>query len=120
MASGRPVVLMKTKKLSWNINYMRLTAQQIQIIVQAVSRTSGPTAGTFLFGSRLNDLARGGDVDILIETDRPFSRIDQGRLKMELEQRLGLPVDILIHVRHTQPTPFQAIAQANAVQLEIS
>ena len=38
---------------------------------------------------------------------------------MELEQVLGLPVDILIQVRNTEPTPFQALAQAHAERLEV-
>lgn len=98
---------------------MRLTAQQIQIISQVVARFAGETAAVYLFGSRLNDQARGGDVDILIEMDRRPSRIERARVKMELEQMLGLPADILIQVRNTEPTPFQTIAHAHAERLEV-
>jgi len=98
---------------------MRLTTQQIRIITQVVTRIAGDTAEAYLFGSRLNDQARGGDVDILIEMDRRPSRIEQGRVKMELEQMLGLPVDILIQVRNAEPTPFQTIAHAHAARLEV-
>jgi predicted nucleotidyltransferase len=101
-----------------NEGNMRLTTQQIQIINQVVSRFAGETAAVYLFGSRLNDQVRGGDVDILIEMDQRPSRIERGRVKMELEQKLGLPVDILIKVRNTEPTPFQVIAHAHAVRLE--
>jgi len=97
---------------------MRLSVQQRRIITRVVSRFAGEAAEVYLFGSRLNDQARGGDVDILIETDRQLSRIDRGRIKMELERSLGLPVDILVHVRHTEPTPFQTIARAHAARLE--
>jgi predicted nucleotidyltransferase len=98
---------------------MRLTTKQTQIINQVVARFAGETAAVYLFGSRLNDQARGGDVDILIEMDRRPSRIERGRIKMELEQMLGLPVDILIQVRNTEPTPFQIIAHAHAERLEV-
>ena len=37
---------------------------------------------------------------------------------MELEQALGLPVDISVYVRNTEPTPFQLIAHAHATRLE--
>jgi hypothetical protein len=37
---------------------------------------------------------------------------------MELENRLGLPVDLLIHVRSEKPTPFQVIARLQAARLE--
>lgn len=99
---------------------MRLTKQQIQNITQVISRFAGVTTSIYLFGSRLNDQVRGGDVDILIETDQRLSRIEQGKIKMELEQALGLPVDILFHVRNTEPTPFQTIVRAQAVRLEAS
>jgi hypothetical protein len=39
-----------------------------------------------------------------------LSRIEQAKINMELEQALGLGVDILVHVRTTEPTPFQTIA----------
>jgi predicted nucleotidyltransferase len=99
-------------------NGMRLTPQQIQIITDVVTRLVGATAEAYLYGSRLNEQARGGDIDILIETDRRVSRIAQGRIQMELENRLGLPVDLLIHVRSEKPTPFQVIARLQAARLE--
>ena len=96
---------------------MRLTSCQIEIITEVVFRNAGETAAPYLFGSRLNDQARGGDVDIFIEVDQPLSWIGRARIKMELEQALGLPVDILVRVRNAEPTPFQIIAQAQAVRL---
>ena len=56
---------------------------------------------------------------MLIEVVQRFSRLDQSRIKMELEQALNLPVDILVHVRDTEPTPFQTIAHANATRLAV-
>ncbi len=97
---------------------MRLTSRQTEIITEVVFRNAGETAAAYLFGSRLNDQARGGDVDILIEMDRQLSWLARARIKMELEQALGLPVDILVRVRNAEPTPFQSIAQAQAVRLE--
>lgn len=99
---------------------MRLTQQQILSISQVVSRIAGETAEPYLFGSRLNDLAKGGDVDILIEAEGELDTIAQAKIKMELEQVLGLPVDILIRSRKTKATPFQIIARAQAARLESS
>ena len=47
---------------------MRLTPTQIQTITQTISQLTGGTAEVFLFGSRVDDRSRGGDVDLLIET----------------------------------------------------
>jgi predicted nucleotidyltransferase len=96
---------------------MRLTEDQVLAITQIVSRLAGETAETYLFGSRLDDGAQGGDVDLLIETDNPLTLIDRARIKIELETRLQLPVDILAKARSAPPTPFQAIAYQTAGKL---
>lgn len=98
---------------------MRLIKEQIRIIAEVVSRIAGEKAEVSLFGSRVNDQAKGGDVDMLIEVNQRLSRLDRGRIKMELEQALGLPVDILVHVRDTERTPFQTIAHAHAIRLAV-
>lgn len=50
---------------------MRLTREQIQSIRCIVHDLAGPGARVRLFGSRLQDEAAGGDVDLLIELPDP-------------------------------------------------
>lgn len=90
---------------------MRLNSEQVQAINQIVHRKAGETAKVYLFGSRLDDAARGGDVDLLVETDEKVPRIKHARMKMELEQLLGLPVDVLVHARGTEASPFVELAR---------
>lgn len=97
---------------------MRLSAEQTRQITRTVSQLAGGSAAVYVFGSRLDDTARGGDVDLLLETVTPLGFILRAQIKMELEASLGLPVDIIQHVRGEPLTPFQAIAQARAVRLE--
>lgn len=47
---------------------MRLTPAQRAAIRSQVSRIFSPDAKVWLFGSRVDDLARGGDFDFYIET----------------------------------------------------
>lgn len=98
---------------------MRLTKQQIQWIAQTVFRLAGTGTAVFLFGSRLNDQAKGGDIDLLIESDTPLSLTHRAQIKMELESQLGLPVDIVSKTRGAAATPFQIIAQSRSAQLEV-
>src|ERR1035437_9449344 len=98
---------------------MRLTKQQIHTITQTVSRLAGTGTSVYLFGSRLNDQAKGGDIDLFIESDTPLSVIHRAQIKMELETQLGLPIDIVSKIRGAVATPFQIIAQSRAAQLEI-
>jgi predicted nucleotidyltransferase len=98
---------------------MRLTKQQSNTIVQTVSRLAGIGATVYLFGSRLNDQAKGGDIDLLIEADTQLSLLQRAQIKMELESQLGLPVDIVSKALGLAATPFQNIALSSSIQLEL-
>ncbi|MDO8940093.1 MAG: nucleotidyltransferase domain-containing protein [Methylicorpusculum sp.] len=98
---------------------MRLTKQQTEIIMQTVTRLASMGAVVYLFGSRLNDQAKGGDIDLFIESDTNLSLIQRAQIKMQLESQLGLPVDIVSKSRGAVATPFQVIAQSQSTQLEI-
>jgi predicted nucleotidyltransferase len=97
---------------------MRLTTDQVSTLLGTASRLAGEAVVVYLFGSRLDDRARGGDVDLLIETPQGLTLLERARLKLELEERLGLPVDVISQARDAEPTPFQRIARAAAVRLE--
>lgn len=98
---------------------MRLTKQQTETITQTVTRLAGIGSAIYLFGSRLNDQAKGGDIDLFIESDTQLSLIQRAQIKMELESQLGLPVDIVSKSRGAVATPFQIIAQSQSIQLEM-
>jgi predicted nucleotidyltransferase len=98
---------------------MRITKEQIQLIIQTVSCLAGAGAEVYLFGSRLNDQAKGGDVDLLIESDTPLSLIHRAQIKMELESQLDLPIDIVTKTRGAVATPFQIIALSCSYHLEV-
>lgn len=97
---------------------MRLNPEQISAITRIVGRLTGGTAGVFLFGSRLDDCAKGGDVDLLLETAAPLTLRERARMKMELEAQIGLPVDIVCCARDATRSPFQRMARAKAVRLK--
>jgi hypothetical protein len=48
---------------------MRLTARQHATLAAAVRRHFGPQARLWLFGSRVDDSARGGDFDVMVQAD---------------------------------------------------
>ncbi len=108
---------MRASILEPHQNSMRLTQEQVQLISQTVTRWAGEKTSVYLFGSRIDDEAKGGDVDIFIEADSRLSLIQRAQIKMELESRLGLPVDVVSQVRDAAPTPFQAIARSSSIRL---
>lgn len=99
---------------------MRLTSEHINRINHEVDLLLGNDCKTLLFGSRLDDQARGGDIDLLVEAPETVSKLTQARLKATLEKHLGLPVDLLITAPDIAPSAFTKIALAQAVPLKES
>jgi len=51
---------------------MRLTPDQAQITKNTIARVLGAESRVWLFGSRVDDDLRGGDIDLLVETEAQF------------------------------------------------
>ena len=48
---------------------MRLQSKEIQTIIRIAKEIYGESVKVYLFGSRLNDEKRGGDIDLLVRTE---------------------------------------------------
>jgi predicted nucleotidyltransferase len=96
---------------------MRVTPDQIATIIQTTRSIAGADANVWLYGSRLDDSRRGGDLDLLIESVPVAGFLQRAQIKNRLEQILQLPVDLLATSLGVQDSPFVSIARANAVNL---
>ena len=74
---------------------MRLTPNQIETIKSTASAVLGTGVQVTLFGSRLDDQKKGGDVDLYIEVPQP-QLAQKIRCKVQLQDRLDMPVDLVI------------------------
>lgn len=84
---------------------MRLPEHSRQVIQQTVAEIFGQGAEVRLFGSRLDDAQRGGDIDLLIELHDTTGNREQKTLQLtaRLQLRLGdQPIDILVIDPSTQ------------------
>lgn len=97
---------------------MRLTADQSAVTLGCVRQQFGADARVMLFGSRLDDLAHGGDVDLLVESQAPPTLRQRALATLALEQALNLPVDIVALQRGTAGSAFARIARGSAQPLE--
>lgn len=93
---------------------MRLNKSQLSTITHITRVVVGEGARVSLFGSRLNDVRSGGDVDLLIESTPPIGLLLRAKVKMLLEQKLNLPVDVIAADFGDSKNPFIVIAKANA------
>lgn len=78
---------------------MRLSVAQQQAILDVTREFYGDVATVRLFGSRADDSARGGDIDLLIETPLPYDEAVSRKLRflVGLAKRLGdRRVDVVV------------------------
>lgn len=99
---------------------MRLTQEQIQAIKQTADTVLGKDARVILFGSRTDDTKKGGDIDLLFETDQAIANraTTMGALYVALIRKLGdRKIDILLKDAATPEAPVLAIARQTGIQL---
>jgi predicted nucleotidyltransferase len=75
---------------------MRITQQQRETIVNTV-RAAIPDAKVRLFGSRADDLKRGGDIDLYVETQDSPPLKDRLLLQYQLAAACDMKVDLLVN-----------------------
>lgn len=99
---------------------MRLTCQQIETIKQAVTDVFGSQARVKLFGSRVNDQARGGDIDLLIVCQNSIEKPVQLASKLAAKiyrACLGRKVDVVIDAPNIEKQSIHKIANETGVFL---
>ena len=100
---------------------MRLSTDQIQAIRCAAKSAFGEDAAVWLFGSRVDDSRRGGDIDLLVRpgpaaADQPFAR--KVRMLTLLEQMLGeRKIDLVIE-QPNDHRPIIQVARAAGSQIQ--
>jgi predicted nucleotidyltransferase len=98
---------------------VRLKPEEIAAIKVAAAEVFGAGAVVRLFGSRVRDDLRGGDIDLHIEVDRID---DEGRQRGAFEDRLfrtlePQKVDIVLSARGGTPHGFERIAYRDGIVL---
>lgn len=93
---------------------MRLSEWEVSVIKRTIL-SYDPHARIILFGSRADDLKKGGDIDIFIISDK-ITRNDKRNIRINLEDNLGeQKIDILLE---SEPkTPIARIAIREGIEL---
>lgn len=95
---------------------MRISAAQRESIVQETRQSFGEEAVVWLFGSRVDDSRRGGDVDLYVETSQIHPLMTELRCKLAIEESLDLHVDLVVN-DHRTSKPIFTIAKSSGIQL---
>jgi predicted nucleotidyltransferase len=99
---------------------MRLSEKEAAIIRAAAERRFGPSTRVLLFGSRIDDRRRGGDIDLMVELqqaiDNPLA--EAVALEIDLMRELGeRKVDVLLVYPGYEERPIHRIARATGMRL---
>lgn len=99
---------------------MRLSERQRQVILSAVKEALGEEAKVLLFGSRVDDKLKGGDIDLYVQlsekVDRPALMI--ATLQAKIIGQLGeQKIDVLLSAPNLTRQPIHEIAEQQGILL---
>ena len=94
---------------------VRLSEEEIKTLKEIISKFD-PKAEIILFGSRTDLGKRGGDIDLLVVSEKIGYR-ERRKIRVELFKRLGdRKIDLLV-VKNPKETAFSEIAYKYGVKL---
>jgi predicted nucleotidyltransferase len=92
---------------------MRLTQAQMTMIRRSVREVAGAEASVRVFGSRIDDEARGGDVDLLVDLPVPVAHPAElsARLSAMISREMhGRRVDVVVLAPNLARLPIHDVA----------
>ena len=81
-----------------------------------VRRYMGADAHVWLFGSRVDDGRKGGDIDLYVEAPHPHDYVSEIRCKCELADLFDQKVDLVVN-DFSSEKPIYRIAKAGGIEL---
>ncbi len=97
---------------------MRLTDFEKKTIQRAASAIFGSEAKAFLFGSRLDDALKGGDIDLYIESRRKIVLRDKINFLSSLKWKLGdQRIDVLIDSEENREKSIYKTARETGIEI---
>ncbi len=85
---------------------MRLSSRIKNTIKTSIEKTFGNNAEAFLFGSRVDDSIKGGDIDIAIKTDLPKKEFQKRKIALIttlFRYGYGLKIDFVQYSNKADP-----------------
>ena len=93
---------------------MRLKDSE-QVVILSTVKSLDENARVYLFGSRVDDTKKGGDIDLLVISDK-LTRDDKRTIKIKLYELLGeQKIDIVLAADDSEP--FVKLALGTGVEL---
>lgn len=76
-----------------------------------------PGSTIYLFGSRIDDTARGGDIDVMILTAEPAEKLVLRKIRIDFIKKFGWRKLDLVNFTRSDESIFRQLIESNCVQL---
>lgn len=99
---------------------MRLTQAEIDLLNKTIYSLAPEATGVRLFGSRLDDSAKGGDIDLMIDFTQPVERpaLLSTRLAVALSRAMqGRSVDVVLRAPNLLESAIHKVAEREGIIL---
>ncbi|MFA6408902.1 MAG: nucleotidyltransferase domain-containing protein [Gammaproteobacteria bacterium] len=95
---------------------MRIEPEQLQFIKKSVKKFL-PNAKVYLFGSRIDDKKRGGDIDILVLGSKTLTLQEKTEIRVEFWKNFGEQKLDIVDFTFDDPSPFKELVLMEAVEI---
>ena len=95
---------------------MRLSPK-IYSCIKTRIHESIPSADVFLFGSRVDDSAKGGDIDLLLLTEEKLPLVSINRIRRLILNDIGEQKIDIVNFTKSITHPFKSLALESAIRL---
>jgi predicted nucleotidyltransferase len=95
---------------------MRLSTEKIENLKESIT-TILPNSKIYLFGSRVDDFKKGGDIDILIVANRRLDFREKAKIERNFFEKFGEQKLDLISFEYNTNNAFKSVALQEAIRL---
>ena len=95
---------------------MRLNPEIASYLKQLIQEII-PWSTVYLFGFRADNLANGGDIDLMILTEEATNTRILRKIRLELIKKYGWRKIDLVNFTYSNESPFRKLIAINAIQL---
>lgn len=95
---------------------MRLNPEIANFLKQLIQEKI-PGSKIYLFGSRVDDNALGGDIDLMILTEAPADKRIFRKIRIEFIKKFGWRKIDLVNFTYSNESQFRKLIDLNSIQL---
>jgi predicted nucleotidyltransferase len=95
---------------------MRISDEQINFLKKEISAIE-PSAEVYLFGSRIDDKKKGGDIDIMVLSNKKLPWKEKAKIRWHYFEKYGEQKLDIVSATFAEANPFKQIVLHEGIKL---